>query len=94
MTADERTLLDKLSNMEFEEYEKELNNLLETYDFDNCSEDFDAGFRNLIAEKYLSDLPYDDTPYEEALEKWFNSLSKEDQEAFLNEDWSEFDDVE
>ena len=28
----------------------------------------------------------------EAIEKWFNSLSKEDKEAFLNEDWSELRD--
>ena len=94
MTVDERTLLDRLSNMEFEEYEKELNNLLENYDFDNCSEDFEAEFRNLMGHQYLKDIPIDDTPYEEALEKWFNSLSKEEQEAFLNEDWSEFDNVE
>lgn len=93
MTADERTLLDKLSNMEFEEYEKELNNLLENYDFDNCSEDFDDEFRYQMARKYLKDFENDDTPFEEALEKWFNSLSKEEQEAFLNEDWSEFDNV-
>lgn len=93
MTVDERTLLDRLSNMEFEEYEKELNNLLENYDFDNCSEDFDDEFRYQMARKYLKDFENDDTPFEEALEKWFNSLSKEEQEAFLNEDWSEFDNV-
>lgn len=93
MTKNERILLNKLSSMEFEEYRKELNILLETYDFDNCSEDFDSEFRNLMGHQYLKDVPLDDTPYEEALEKWFNSLSKEDQEAFLNEDWSEFDNV-
>lgn len=94
MTNEERKLLDKLSSMEFEEYKKELNNLLETYNFDNCSEDFDDEFRYQMARKYLKDFENDDTPFEEALEKWFNSLSKEDQEAFLNEDWSEFDNVE
>ena len=91
MTKNERMLLDKLSSMEFEEYRKELNILLETYDFDNCSEDFDNEFRYQMAHKYLEDFEDDDTPYEEAIEKWFNSLSKEDKEAFLNEDWSELD---
>lgn len=91
MTDSERKLLDKLSKMELTEYEKELNVLLETYDFDNCSEDFDGEFRNLIAHQYLKDLPEDNTPFEVSLERWFNSLSKEDQEAFLNEDWSDLD---
>lgn len=91
MTSEERKLLDKLSKMELPEYEKELNSLLETYDFDNCSEDFDDEFRNLIAHQYLKDLREDNTPFEVSLERWFNSLSKEDQEAFLNEDWSDLD---
>ena len=93
MTSEERKLLDKLSKMELPEYEKELNSLLETYDFDNCSEDFDSEFRYQMARKYLKDFENDDTPFEEALERWFNSLSKEEQEAYLNEDWSEFDNV-
>ena len=45
MTKEEKALIDKLSKMEFPEYEKELHVILETYDFDNCSEDFDAEFR-------------------------------------------------
>lgn len=93
MTNEERKLLDKLSSMEFEEYEKELNNLLKTYDFDNCSEDFDSEFRNQMARKYLKDFENDDTPFEESLEVCLNSLSEEDKEAFLNKDWSEFDNV-
>lgn len=93
MTADERKLLYKLSKMELPEYEKELNSLLETYDFDNCSEDFDDEFRILMVRQYLKDFEDNDTPFEEALERWFNSLSKEEQEAYLNEDWSEFDNV-
>lgn len=93
MTKNERMLLDKLSVMEFEEYRKELNILLETYDFDNCSEDFDNEFRYQMARKYLKDFENDDTPFEESLEVWLNSLSEEDREAFLNEDWSEFGNV-
>lgn len=93
MTKNERMLLDKLSVMEFEEYRKELNILLETYDFDNCSEDFDNEFRYQMARKYLKDFENDDTPFEESLEVWLNLLSEEDREAFLNEDWSEFDNV-
>lgn len=31
--------------------------------------------------------------FEESLEVWLNSPSEEDREAFLNEDWSEFDNV-
>ena len=91
MTNEERKLLDKLSKMEFPEYEKELNVLLETYDFDNCSEDFDAEFRNLMGYQYLKDLPEDNTPFEVSLERWLNSLSEGDREAFLNEDWSDLD---
>ena len=93
MTNEERKLLDKLSSMEFEEYEKELNNLLETYNFDNCSEDFDDEFRYQMARKYLKDFENDDTPFEESLERWLNSLTKEEREAFLNEDWSELDEL-
>ena len=93
MTNEERKLLDKLSSMEFEEYEKELNNLLETYDFDNCSEDFDDEFRILMARQYLKDFEDDDTPFEESLERWLDSLTKEEREAFLNEDWSELDEL-
>lgn len=43
-----------------------------------------------MARQYLKDFEDDDIPFEEALERWFNSLSKEDQEAFLNEDWSDY----
>lgn len=93
MTTEERKLLDKLSSMEFEEYEKELNNLLETYDFDSCGEDFDDEFRYQMARKYLKDFENDDTPFEESLEVWLNSLSEEDREAFLNEDWSELNEL-
>ena len=93
MTNEEIKLLDKLSKMELTDYERELNVLLETYDFDNCSEDFDDEFRILMARQYLKDFEDDDTPFEESLERWFNSLSKEEQEAYLNEDWSEFDNV-
>lgn len=93
MTKNERMLLDKLNIMEFEEYRKELNILLETYGFDNCSEDFDDEFRYQMAHKYLEDFEDDDTPFEESLEVWINSLSEEDREVFLNEDWSEFDNV-
>ena len=77
MTREERKLLDRLSKMELPEYEKELKIILEIYDFDSCNEDFEN----------------DDTPFEESLEKWLNSLSEEDKEAFLNEDWSEFGEI-
>lgn len=93
MTSEERKLLDRLSKMEFPEYEKELNVILETYDFEGCSEDFDAEFRNLMARQYLRDFEDDDTPFEESLEKWLNSMSEEDREAFLTEDWSELDEL-
>ena len=91
MTNEERKLLDKLSKMELPEYEKELNSLLETYDFDNCSEDFDDEFRILMARQYLKDFEDDDTPFEISLQKAFDSWTKEEQEAFLNEDWSDWD---
>jgi len=93
MTNEERKLLDKLSKMELPEYEKELNSLLETYDFDNCSEDFDDEFRILMARQYLKDFEDDDTPFEESLERWLDSLTEEEREAFLNEDWSELDEL-
>ena len=93
MTNEERKLLDKLSKMELPEYEKELNSLLETYDFDNCSEDFDDEFRILMARQYLKDFEDDDTPFEISLQKAFDSWTKEEQEAFLNEDWSELDEL-
>ena len=93
MTNEERKLLDKLSRMELSEYEKELNSLLETYDFDNCSEDFDDEFRILMARQYLKDFEDDDTPFEESLERWLDSLTEEEREAFLNEDWSELDEL-
>ena len=93
MTNEERKLLDKLSKMEIPEYEKELNSLLETYDFDNCSEDFDNEFRILMARQYLKDFEDDDTPFEESLERWLDSLTEEEREAFLNEDWSELDEL-
>lgn len=93
MTSEERKLLDKLSKMELTEYEKELNSLLETYDFDNCSEDFDDEFRILMARQYLKDFEDDDTPFEESLERWLESLTEEEREAFLNEDWSELDEL-
>lgn len=91
MTDKERKLLDRLSKMELPEYEKELNSLLETYDFDNCSEDFDDEFRYQMARKYLKDFENDDTPFEISFQKAFNSWTKEEQEAFLNEDWSDWD---
>ena len=91
MTNEERKLLDKLSKMELPEYERELNVLLETYDFDNCSEDFDDEFRYQMARKYLKDFENDDTPFEISLQKAFDSWTKEEQEAFLNEDWSDWD---
>ena len=93
MTNEERKLLDKLSKMELPEYERELNVLLETYDFDNCSEDFDDEFRILMARQYLKDFEDDDTPFEESLERWLDSLTEEEREAFLNEDWSELDEL-
>ena len=93
MTNEERKLLDKLSSMEFEEYEKELNNLLENYNFDNCSEDFDAEFRNLMGTKYLGDDPTDIISFEDALQRTFDSWTEEERQAYLNEDWSEFDNV-
>ena len=93
MTNEERKLLDKLSKMELPEYEKELNSFLETYDFDNCSEDFDDEFRILMARQYLKDFENDDTPFEESLERWLDSLTEEEREAFLNEDWSELDEL-
>lgn len=71
-------------------YEEQLNVTLETYDFDNCSEDFDVEFRNLMGHQYLKDLPEDDTPFEESLQRAFDSWSKEEQEAFLSEDWSDY----
>ena len=93
MTKEEKALINKLSKMEFPEYEKELHVILETYDFDNCSEDFDAEFRILMARQYLKDFEDDDTPFEESLERWLDSLTEEEREAFLNEDWSEFDEL-
>lgn len=93
MTNEERKLLDKLSKMELPEYERELNVLLETYDFDNCSEDFDDEFRYQMARKYLKDFENDDTPFEESLDRWLDSLTEEEREAFLNEDWSELDEL-
>lgn len=93
MTNEERKLLDKLSKMELSEYEKELNLLLETYKFDGCSEDFDDEFRTLMARQYLKDFKDDDTPFEESLERWLDSITEEEREAFLNEDWSELDEL-
>ena len=93
MTDKERKLLDRLSKMELPEYEKELNSLLETYDFDNCSEDFDDEFRILMARQYLKDFEDDDTSFEESLERWLDSLTEEERQAFLNEDWSELDEL-
>lgn len=93
MTNEERELIDKLSKMDLSEYEKELNVLLETYDFDNCSEDFDDEFRYQMARKYLKDFENDDTPFEESLKRWLDSLTEEEREAFLNEDWSELNEV-
>ena len=93
MTNEERKLLDKLNKMELPEYETELNVLLETYDFDNCSEDFDDEFRYQMAHKYLKDFENDETPFEISFQKAFDSWTKGEQEALLNEDWSELDEL-
>lgn len=93
MTKEEKTLLNKLQSMEFEEYETELDILLETYDFNNCSEDFDAEFRNLMGKKYLKGISFNNIPFEESIQKMFDSYTEQERQAYLNEDWSEFDDV-
>lgn len=55
MTKEEKALIDKLSKMEFPEYEKELNVLLETYDFEttNCPLVEEMECRSLLAQKAL-----------------------------------------
>ena len=68
-------------------YEESLN-----YDFNEFSKEFNDLVRDNILNKAFENIEEDDTPYEEVLEKWFNNLSKEDQIAFLNEDWSELSD--
>lgn len=88
MTEKECMLIEKFKEMNLAEFEEKVSILYESKP--TFSEEFDINLRNIISNKYLGELPYNDTPYEESLEKWFNSLSKEDQEAFLNEDWSEF----
>ena len=62
------------------------------YDFNTFSEEFNNLVRDNIMDKAFENVKEDDISYEESLEKWFNSLSKEDQETFLNEDWSELSD--
>lgn len=90
MTKNEKTLLNKLKNMELEEYEKTVSSLVETYDFNNCSEDFDINFKKLMSHKFLGDDPSDLPTFEEALQKTLSFYTEEERQSYLNEDWSEF----
>ena len=42
-------------------------------------------------DKAFEDTEPNNTSFEESLQRAFDSWTKEEQEAFLNEDWSEFD---
>lgn len=87
LSSYEKKLYEHWKTLDWDSYYKESLN----YDFNTFSEEFNSLIRDDILDKAFENIEEDNTPYEEAIEKWFNSLSKEDREAFLNEDWIELD---
>ena len=90
MTNKEKQLLEKFSKYSKEELEDGINELPDEHE---CSSEFNISIMNLIHDIIMKDVELPQVDFEDALQEWFDKLTKEDQEAFLNEDWSEFNDL-
>ena len=58
----------------------------------DCSDELLESITQLTSQR-LSEECMDDTPFEEALQDWFDKMSSEEQGAFLAEDWRGYDDI-
>lgn len=90
MINKEKQLLEKFSKYSKEELEDRVNELP---DENECSTEFNTSIMNLIHDITMKDVELPQVDFEDALQEWFDRQTKEDQEAFLNEDWSEFNDL-
>ena len=87
MTNKEKQLLEKYSSYNFDQLSAEF----DVNDFD--SSEFTNEFRDAIC-NMLSHLCFKDEPnipFEESLQKAYDSWDEERQKDFLTEDWSDFD---
>ena len=87
MTQKEKQLYEHWKSLSWNEYYEES---LE-YNFEEFSDDFNALIKDVIMDKAFENTELNNIPFEESLQKSFDSWTKEEQDIFLNEDWSEFD---
>ena len=83
----EKNLYEHWKTLDWDSYYKESLN----YDFNTFSEEFNNLIRDNILDKAFENTEPNNTSFEESLQRTFDSWNEEEQEAFLNEDWSEFD---
>lgn len=87
MTQKEKQLYEHWKSLSWDEYYKESL----AYNFEEFSDEFNKLIKDDIMDKAFEDTEPNNTSFEESLQRAFDSWTKEEQEAFLNEDWSEFD---
>ena len=87
MTKKEKQLLENYSKLNFDQLSDEVNN--NDFDKDDFSEEFRNELCDLISSACFREYPQENIPFEESLQKAFDSWSKEEQQEFLNEDWSD-----
>lgn len=87
MTNEEKKLYESFSKMNTQQIFDEL----ERYNVDDFSDELDDAIHELIWNRMDEEIGIPTTPFEDSLEKWFNTLSEEEQHAFLTEDWSDLD---
>ena len=83
----EKKLLHRLYSLNTSELFNEVDSITK-----NCSDELLESIVQLTSQR-LSEECADATPFEEALQDWFDKMSSEDQSAFLTEDWSDYDSI-
>lgn len=89
MTIKEKRLLEKYSKLCFNDISQEVEN--NNFDSEEYTEEFRDELCNLLAKICFTENPQPDIPFEEVLQKAFDSWDEERQREFLEEDWSELD---
>lgn len=87
LTQKEKQLYEHWKSLSWSEYYKESL----AYNFEEFSDEFNNLIKDDIMDKAFEDTEPNNTSFEESLQRTFDSWTKEEQDAFLNEDWSEFD---